>query len=113
MKLSLKLNLEPARQRAIDAVNAWAEAQARKADPVPAVHAAKLAAAERRPGLLTAEAKERGISNYALYTLIRTKADEAVEKLVEVDARRRAAIAAISAASTENEIWTTANTLPQ
>lgn len=113
MKLSLKLNLEPARERAVGMVNAWAEAQARKVDPAPAVHAAKLVAAERRPELLAAEAKQRGISDYALYTLIRTKADEAVEKLVEIDARRRAAIAAISTASTEVEIWAAANTLPQ
>jgi hypothetical protein len=111
LKLSLKINLEPARGRAVDMVNAWAEAQARKVDPAPAVHAAKLVAAERRPELLGAEAKQRGISDYALYTLIRSKADETVEKLVDIDARRRAAMAVISTAPTEAEIWAAVNAL--
>ena len=53
MKLSLKLNLEPARQRAIDAVNAWAEAQARKA--------ARAVEAAMQAGL---DAVREGVSEY-------------------------------------------------
>lgn len=111
MKLSVGIDLAPVRQRAIDAVNAWAETQTRKVDAVPTLHAAKLAAAARRPELLVDEARARDVSVETLRTLIRAKADEAEERLLEIDARRRATIAQVAAASTEDAIWAAAGAL--
>ena len=102
MKLSLSIDLEPLRQRAMAEVDAaYAAIQP---DPVAAIHAAKADMAAARDPRLKAEADARGMSLETLCLLILVKRREVEDELLRLDAERLAVKERIRAAQSEQEI---------
>ena len=113
MKLSLAKDLAPVRAEAIAHVNATAERLAQHPEyssPCPTLHRANADAAREfvNGGPLHAElireAGARGIDRFDHARSIIAKVDEVRSRLLAIDANRRATIAAINAATSEQAI---------
>lgn len=111
MKLSLAKDLDPLKAEACRRIDAEAELRARAASACPTIHAAKMeiVTAYRRSGgcngfALYPEAHARGIEVAELAQQIAARHESAARSIAEIDARRLAAKARVSAAVSEAEI---------
>ena len=111
MKLSASIDLTAKKAEATDLLNKWFDDQSKKlGSPVPQIHQAKLRIAQsvkgraQPPASLLSEAAHRNMSIDALCDLIIQKDATMVSALIDLEARRQAALDTIANATSEQAL---------